>query len=313
MKRPILVLVCFLGVGCGFSSPDPGPVIIPDDDDDSGADDDDAANDDDIADDDDDSTPEELRAWSALIQIDDLGPGGVVTGNEYSAIASFGSGLPLPFGSPAGLDGRPLLGTMVHPERVGDLDLCEELRSTAGMDPLPLTQSVGGVVSIVPSSAAATLQLPETGGVYSIEGSGDLEVAIWSLEVKGGGDWSPTQLDNVYSIPAPVSNPLPGPGNLGALGTVQMRWDAANDPNGVELMLFRGTTVDQSQWVAVRCLSPDDGEMFVPASILAAGNGDIIVTLSRGSWTTEELDAGSDVVTPHIGAVRTLRYLLTPG
>jgi len=314
MKRLLCALLCIVWTGCGFTGPDPDPgtVFIPDDDDDSASDDDDVANDDDLANDD-DATDVDLRAWAALIQIDNLGQAGAITGSEYSAIASFGSGTPLPFGSPVGLDGRPLLGSMLHPEHAPDLELCEELSSATGMAPLPLTQSVGGLVSIVPSSAAATLELPETGGVYSLEESGELGATLWSLQVKGGADWSPTDLDEVFSMPTPVLDPLPGPGSLGSLGTLQIRWSAANAPQGVEVMLLRGTTIDQSQWVAVRCLSQDDGEMFVPASILAAGSGDIIVTLSRGAWTTEEITSGGDSIVPDIGAVRVLRYLLTPG
>ncbi len=181
---PLLWLLC---VGCGFPEPDPGPVVIPDDDDttDGDGDDDDAADDDDVADDD-DGTGQSLRAWATLTFLDTLGAGGLVTGTRYEAIASLGVGGAIPFGDPGDLDGFPLPGSSLHPEHDDRIDLCEEITSAEGTDPLPLTLPVGAFVSFVPTGVATTLQAPETGGVYSLVGDGAHESDTWALGVKGG-------------------------------------------------------------------------------------------------------------------------------
>lgn|GEM_PF-5113213 len=310
--KPLSPLLFALLLGCGFPTPDPGPVIIPDDDDVSD-DDDSAADDDDAVGDDDDLANGPLRLWAVLNQTDLLGSGGVVSESQRFAIASFGAGTALPFGSPGGLDGLHLAGSMLHPERAGELDLCEDLSSDDGVDPLPATLDVGATVSFVPSSAAATLVLPRTGGVYSLQEQGTLDTAVWSIDVPGGSDWPPTTLSSAFTLPAPVTSPLPGPGNIGSLTTVQMRWQAESAPAGVEIVLFRWLTANQTAWAAVRCLSTDDGEMFVPAALLAPGNGAIVVTLSRGSWTTTPIEVGGADAAPHLGAVHSVQYLLTPG
>ncbi|MCO4774101.1 MAG: hypothetical protein KDA24_28985, partial [Deltaproteobacteria bacterium] len=179
--------------------------------------------------------------------------------------------------------------------------------------PWPLSAGVGGLVSMVPASAAASIEVPDDGGLYITGGAGELGADSWALQVKGGGPWPPAAFANAFTVPSPVTSPLPGPGNIGNLQAVQVSWDALGTEGDVEISMFRWTTANQTAWAAVRCRSADDGEMFVAAADLAAGNGDILVTISRAAWVTGPQSVGQDTVHAHFGGIRSIVYRLTPG
>ena len=315
VRTPTFLLLA-LCLGCGFPTNDPGEVFIPNDDDvaddsDAVVDDDDVANDDDAADDD-DGVPLELRVRAVLRQVDDLGPEGVAS-SEHFAMASFGVGGATDWGDPDDGSGLPLPGAMLHPDRAADTDLCETLRSTNPPDVWPTTTAVGGVTSIVPSSGAPPLDLTEDGGLYRTSGAGELPAQVWSLQVKGGGEWPPVTLEETFQLPQGVTTVLPGPGNIGVLTTIPFTWDTAETGPDVEILLFRWMTLNETEWTAVRCRSTDDGEMFVGASDLAAGTGPIEVVLSQAEWTIGNRNIGDDVVHAHLGTIRSVRYALDPG
>ncbi len=312
--RYLLALIVALSlVACGPPQPeDPGAVIIPDDDDDSStADDDDDTT---AGDDDDDTTANpDLRAWTILIETETLGAGSTSLGFESAAVASFASGDPLPFGDPAVWDGLPLPGAGLHPEQMPVDEQCDSVSSTVGLDTLPASDAVGGVVNLVPASAAPTLELADTGGIYSWDDPTSLGASTYSVGVKGGADWPPASLSDVLALPAPATGFLQGPGGtISNLSVIEFRWDQLDDPGGVEVMMFRWLTVNQTAWAAVRCRSADDGSVFIDASDLAAGNGDITVTVSRASWLTDGIQASGRDVHAHLGAIRAVEYGLTP-
>ncbi len=312
-RIPLALFVALSLVACGPAEPeDPGPVVIPDDDDDSSAADDDDST---AGDDDDDDTTgsTDLRAWTILIETESLGAGSTSLGFRSAAVASFASGEPLPFGDPAVWDGLPLPGAGLHPEQMPTSEGCVLVSSTDALDPLPASDAVGGVVNLVPASAAPTLELADTGGIYSWQEAAALGAASYSVGVKGGADWPPASLEDVLDLPAPATGFLQGPGGtISNLSVIEFRWDQLDDPGGVEVMMFRWLTVNQTAWAAVRCQSPDDGSVFIDASSLAAGNGDITVTVSRATWLTDGIQAGGRDVHAHLGAIRAVDYALTP-
>ncbi len=299
-------------LGCGPTQPEPGSVVIPDDDDDSSTGDDDDTT---AADDDDDTTaPSDLRAWTVLAETEVLGAGSVSLGFRAAAAASFSSGEPRPFGDPAVWDGLPLPGAGLHPEAFTDDEGCTLLTSTDPLDPLPASDPVGGVVNLVPTTAAATLVLADAGGIYTWDDTVALGATTYSIGIKGGADWPPATLEAVLSLPPPATGFLQGPGGaISNLAVIEFRWSELDDPGGVEVMMFRWTTANQTAWAAVRCTSEDDGSVFIDASSLAAGNGDITVTVSRAGWVTDGMQAGGRAVNAHLGAIRSVEYRLTPG
>jgi len=307
--RSAPLLLALLLAGCPTTS-DPGGVFIPDDDD--MGDDDDGADDDDAADDD-DGAPTSLTATGILHQTDALGPGGTPAGSEHAAILTFGFGDDAGIAELGTLDGLMLPGLSTHPSFSAQLDTCTEF-SSQGSPPenWPASEPVGGVVTLQPSGGGSALEVPQASGLYATEVAGPLESDRWSLVVKGGGDWPPSSLPEVFDLPLPIEAPLPGPGSIGNL-SVQFSWTGGSDPFGVEILMFRWTTANQTQWAAVRCIAADDGSLSVPAVSLAAGSGPIVVMLSRGHWETGARDLGGDTLAPHLGAIRTLRYELTPG
>ena len=312
-RLPCSALIALLSLaltGCGFAPPpDPGPVIIPDDDDD-----DDSAGDDDDAtagDDDDATATGPLRAWAVLVERDTLGPGSVSLGIDAYALAAFDSGDPAPFGDPA-VDGFALPGASLHPEQMGAKEGCDLLSSAAPLDPLPLSDPVGGVVNLLPGSAAQTLELEDGGGLYSWDGTDALPASTYSIGVKGGGAWPPATLDDALVLPPAASGFIHAPGgSISNLSTIEFRWTEGADPGGVEVSMFRWTSANQTTWAAVRCNSADDGSVFIDASSLAAGAGDISVTVSRARWDTTA-QAGTEAVGGHLGAVRAVSWALTP-
>jgi predicted small lipoprotein YifL len=313
--RLLLALIAALSlVACGLPAPeDPGPVVIPDDDDSSTADDDDTTADDDDDDDDDATGSADLRAWTILIETETLGAGSISLGFESAAVASFATGEPLPFGDPAVWDGLPLPGAGLHPEQMPAEEGCVLLSSTEALDPLPASDAVGGVVNLAPTSAGATLELADAGGIYSWDEAAALGASTYSVGVKGGADWPPASLDGVLDLPAPATGFLQGPGGtISNLSVIEFRWDQMDDPGGVEVLMFRWLTVNQTAWAAVRCMSMDDGSVFIDASGLAAGNGDITVTVSRATWLTDGIQASGRDVHAHLGAIRAIEYGLTP-
>ena len=300
------LLALFL-FGCEAAPPDPGAVVLPGDDDDSAGDDDDATGDDDDA-----TSPSGLTAWAVLLEVETLGAGNTSLGYASSAVASFGSGDPLPFGDP-GVNGHLLPGAGLHPEQFDGEESCDTITASDALDPLPASDPVGGVVHYEPATAAPTLELEDTGGVYTWSEAEALPAISYSIGVKGGAVWPPASLDGALELPAPVSGFIQGPGGtISNLSVIEFRWTADSDPGGVEVIFFRWTTANQTDWAAVRCRSADDGSVFMDASALAAGSGDITVTVSRAAWVTSGLQAGEQVVAAHAGAVRSVSWDLTP-
>ena len=284
-----------------------------DDDDTTGDDDDSSADDDDTTGDDDDATSPDLRVWAVLAETEILGPGSTSLGFSSAAIASFSSGEPLLFGDPSGWDGLPMPGAGLHPEQFAGDEGCELLSSSEPLDPIPASDPVGGVVNLIPSAPAPTLELQGAVGLYSFEATEALASPIYSIGVKGGLDWPQTTLDEVLALPPRATGFLLEPGGvISNISVIEFRWDGLGDPGGVEVSMLRWTTANQESWAAVRCHGPDDGTLFVDASSLAAGNGDIIVIVSRAAWVTDGVQASGADVQAHLGAIRSVAYTLTP-
>ena len=301
-------LFALLFAACGPPAPDdPGAVVI-DDDDDSAGDDDDST----VGDDDDSTEAGDLQAWAVLVEQETLGSGSASLGFDAFALASFGSGDPLPFGDPD-VDGFLLPGAGLHPEQMAAGEGCDVLSSDDALDPLPATDPVGGVVPFTPSAAAPVLSLEATGGVYSWEAAEALDADTYSIGVKGGADWPPASFDDVLQLPAAPTGFIQGPGgSISNLATIEFRYTQGDDPGGIEVTMFRWTTANQTSWAAVRCRGVDDGSIFMDASSLSMGSGDIAVTVSRARWVTAGVQAGGRAVHPHLGAVRSVTYALTP-
>ena len=312
--RPLPALIAALSLlGCGPAAPtDPGSVVIPDDDDDSSTGDDD----DTTADDDDDDTTQagDLGAWAVLVETETLGSGSASLGFHSAAVASFWTGDPLPFGDPAVWDEFPLPGAGLHPVNTPLTPGCDVMSSAVPLDPLPASAPVGGEVNLIPFSAAPTLVLGDAGGIYTWEEEVALGASSYSIGVKGGADWPPATLDDVLVLPPQATGFLQGPGgSIANLAVIEFRYAPLDDPGGIEVMMFRWLTANQTSWGAVRCHDADDGSVFMDASSLAAGTGDITVTVSRARWVTEGVQAGDRDVNVHLGAIRSVAYSLTPG
>ena len=307
MRTSSVLGLFLLLLGCPSAPPDPGGVIL--DDDDSGDDDDTGADDDDTGDDDD--TADSLWAWAVLEHSDQIGPGGTVLGGSHLALAALGAGGGPPTADWGSLDGRPLVGATLHPDNA-EPEGCKELSSDDGMDALPASDGVGGVVRF--DGGGTSLELGQQGGLYSDTGGDPLGADDWDLVVKGGGGWPPATLPDAFALPDRPTNLLPGPGNVGNLAALEFKWDAPpSATTGVEIVMLRYTTANQTSWRAVRCRADDDGGFFVNASFLAAGTGSIEVILSRADWDTDGRLVDGIPVEASLGAVRSVRYTLTPG
>jgi hypothetical protein len=304
MRR--LLVVCGVLVGCPAEPTDPGDVVLPDDDD-SG--DDDTVGDDDTAGDDDVGSPN-AAGW--LLWRSDLAGNGLSDEAATHGRFSFGSfsppGLDAPF---AGSDGRPLPGHSLEPLRRAALGVgegCVELSSDADLGDLPVSDGVGGEVRIVGSGGAPTLLIPLWEGRYALDQQSAPGASTWDLVVEGGGDFPPATWEGALSFPDPLTDPLPGPGSVGNLAQMEIHWTQLGNPQGVEFLFVRATGGNGGfGWRAVLCNADDDGSFFVDASSLASGNGNIEAFASRATWTAPPVGEGP------LGAVRTTRWLLTPG
>jgi hypothetical protein len=265
-----LCLVAALA-GCPTEPDEEDPIVLLDDDDSAAVTDDD---DDDSA----DPVPvaELLQAWVVDREIfsgnpDPLGESHAV-GTAVSSPAAVG-----PWRL---VDGTPVPGLGLHPDRADLLEACEEFTSVT-LDALPATFDVGPALVLAPSSGDP-VALPLGDMHYRLDDGPRLSSAA---------TWTLTDDDSEFSatLQAPTRpiGVLPGPGTISLVSPRNITWTPGGGP--VELLLLRfASAVNETAWEAVRCVAEDDGSFILDPTPLAGPNtGSLVFTVSRSVWTDD--------------------------
>jgi len=319
--RSLLLVLLLLLAGCGLPSfEDPGNVVLADDDDDSAATDDD---DDDASDDDDATNPDDADRSGVVWLLDrhlwSLPDAGL---QATDAGAAFWSEPPSPMSDTLGPAGLPVPGLLLHPDLdpfAGD-EGCEPVSSTDPRGPLPPSDDVGAAVHLFDESGSADLEVPAAGPGYALAADGEVLAATLGLALDGGETWPGSDSEGLLAMPDLLTGVVPTPGTLSGSGlaALHVQW-SPDDPDvagaRIEILVVRFATAgDESAWEGVRCLALDDGTYTLDASaLIAAGSGDLQLSLSRANWA--EVEADNTQGRPHLdgGAIRAVWFRAVVG